>query len=262
MTPRIAVVTPYHRESAQVLGRCIDSVRAQSLQADHILVADGAPQDWVETRAGVQHVVVRRNSADFGDTPRSLGFMLGVRGDYDLLQFLDADNILLPGHFDAVLQMLRTTSADVLIARRRLLRPDGTELKVRLEEDWTLAHVDTSCFVFRRRAFALGLKWGFIPRPLGFCDDRVFYAMLRAANLAAAVLPRPSVGYTCMWPAVYHALGETPPQGCHDLSPYREQAQTWLRGLRPEERRRIEETLGIALSDIEHFSWMPPVAPD
>ena len=245
---RIAVVTPYHREEAAVLERCIDSVRAQAAPADHILVADGFPQSWVERHGHVHHVVLSRNSGDFGDTPRSLGFMFGVRSEYDILQFLDADNVLTPDHFGSVLECLARTRADLVVARRLLLRPDGSVLNARMDEDDRLAHVDTSCFAFWRTAFHVGLKWGFIPKALGHGDDRVFYAAVKSANLNIAFLATPTVGYTCLWAHVYRAVGEDPPPGCRDLKSYADHARRWWKDLDEERRQLIQKNLGITIN--------------
>lgn len=47
------IMTPYFRESPELLWRCIDSVAAQTVASEHILVADGVPQDWIdETNVG------------------------------------------------------------------------------------------------------------------------------------------------------------------------------------------------------------------
>lgn len=245
---RIAVVTPYHKEEAPILARCIDSVRAQAVPVDHILVADGFPQPWVEQHAHVHHIVLRRNSGDFGDTPRSLGFMLGVRNDYDILQFLDADNVLTPNHFSTALECFERTRADLVLARRVMLRPDGSILNVRMEEDERFEHVDTSCFVFWRTAFHVGLKWGFIPKPLGFSDDRVFYSAIKSTKLNTAVLATPTVGYTCMWAQVYLAVGEQPPPGCRDITPHLDQAQLWWKGLDNDRRQLIQNNLGVKIT--------------
>ena len=219
------------------------------MPVDHILVADGFPQSWVEQQEQVHHIILPRNSGDFGDTPRSLGFMFGVRNEYDILQFLDADNVLTPNHFSAVLECFTQTNADLVLARRMLLRPDHSVLNARIEEDDTLAHVDTSCFVFWRTAFHIGLKWGFIPKAFGYQDDRVFYAAVRNTKLKIGVLPLPTVGYTCMWAHIYRSVGEEPPAGCHDLSPYTERSRLWWKGLDTELRQLIQSNLGITIAE-------------
>ncbi|MDP2821844.1 MAG: glycosyltransferase [Sulfuritalea sp.] len=245
---RIAVVTPYYRETPETLGRCLDSIQAQGMPVDHILVADGFPQYWVESRSNIRHLVLRENSGDFGDTPRSLGFMLGIRNDYDIVQFLDADNVLEPEHFGVVLGCFSQTGADMIVARRKLLRPDGSVIDVRIEEDEELAHVDTSCFVFSRRSFHVGIRWGFIPRPLGFIDDRVFLGMVKKSGLNIAVLPKATVGYRCMWSHVYLLAGETPPPGCRNLQPHFEAAKQWWNGLSTDARASLQDDLGVTIN--------------
>jgi glycosyltransferase involved in cell wall biosynthesis len=245
---RIAVVTPYFQEDRETLKRCIDSVMAQSVPVDHVLVADGHPQAWVETYDHVDHLVLCKSSADYGDTPRSLGFLLAMRRDYDIIQFLDADNILFEGHFENVLTGFATTGADLLIARRYMLRPDGSIINWKVEEDEKLRHVDTSCFVFSRNAFTVGLKWSHIPRELGFIDDRVFFACVRNSKLKIAVLPNKTVGYTCMWPGVYRAIGENPPLGHRkSLQDRYDNAKAWWSTLDENRRQLIQRNLGASI---------------
>ncbi|MGE5202949.1 MAG: hypothetical protein ACM3O6_12890 [Acidobacteriota bacterium] len=179
---RLAVVTPYFNESTEVLQRCMASVRSQTVSVGHILVADGNPQYRIEAHADVTHVVLRQRAADFGDTPRCLGFVLGIRSEYDIIQSLDADNVLTPDHFAVTLEHFlgRSTTEypDVVVARRQMLRPDGSILTSSPPEEHAFRHVDTNCYVFYRTAFPFALKWSLIPRQLSFIDDRVFFAML------------------------------------------------------------------------------------
>jgi glycosyltransferase involved in cell wall biosynthesis len=44
---RYAIVTPYYKEDRALIERCIDCVCAQSIPTEHILVADGHPQSWI-----------------------------------------------------------------------------------------------------------------------------------------------------------------------------------------------------------------------
>ncbi|HLJ21046.1 MAG TPA: glycosyltransferase family A protein [Stellaceae bacterium] len=249
---RIAVVTPYFKESAEVLRRCLASVQSQGMPVDHVLVADGHPQYWVEDQPCVTHVVLRKSAADFGDTPRSVGFVVAMRREYDIIQFLDADVVLMPGHFDLVLSHFRglpeAEYPDLVVARRQMLRPDGSELAVRIGEDDALKHIDTSCYVFYRTAFHLGIKWSFIPKELGFMDDRVFFALMTRAGLRkVAINPAKTVGYTCWWTDLYKLAGEEPPPGSKNVEPYRAAAHAWWRTLDAHSKKVIETRLGLPI---------------
>ncbi|WP_369664130.1 hypothetical protein [Variovorax sp. V116] len=102
----MAVVTPYHREPAAVLRRCMQSVRAQSHpQVVHYMVADGLPQagllaEWPQVR----HIVLPQVNANFGCTPRGIGALCALADGADVACFLDADNLFLPGHVASVVQ--------------------------------------------------------------------------------------------------------------------------------------------------------------
>ncbi|WP_063058623.1 hypothetical protein [Nocardia sienata] len=54
------IVTPYFPGSPELLQRCIDSVVAQTVETEHILVADGTAQDWIDETNGRSAVCVAR----------------------------------------------------------------------------------------------------------------------------------------------------------------------------------------------------------
>src|SRR5574337_2079445 len=107
---KVAVVTPYFKEPAATLARCIDSVRKQHADREigeiaHILVADGHPQHWIDDLS-VRHLKLDRAHGDFGNTPRSIGAQLAASEGYDAIAFLDADNWLDPDHVAACVAVL------------------------------------------------------------------------------------------------------------------------------------------------------------
>lgn len=249
---RIAVVTPYFQESADVLRRCLASVQSQCVPVDHVMVADGHAQYWIEQQPRVTHIELRQGAADFGDTPRSVGFVVAMRREYDLIQFLDADNVLMPDHFEVVLSHFRgipeAEYPDLVVARRQMLRPDGSVLGITIDEDEALTHIDTSCYVLYRTAFHLGLKWALIPKQLGFMDDRVFFALMTRAGLRKIVgNPVKTVGYTCWWDDIYKLAGEEPPPNCRKLEPYREAARKWWAALDAHSKAVLEARLGLPI---------------
>lgn len=74
---KYAIITPYYKEERRLLERCIASVRNQTIGTDHFLVADGFPQDWIDT-TGVRHLKLDRSHGDGGNTPRGVGALLAV----------------------------------------------------------------------------------------------------------------------------------------------------------------------------------------
>ena len=250
---RIAVVTPYYNESREMLERCAASVRAQSVPVDQIFVADGDPQYWLEEAPNVAHIVLRKRTADYGDTPRSLGLVLGLRTGYDILQFLDADNFLAPDHFDETLRHFRgripSEYPDLVLAKRTMVRPDGSPIPVALPDEDAFQHVDTSCFVFYRTAFRVAIKWSLIPPQIGFMDDRVFFAVLsqRHPELKVAYNEAKTVRYTCLWESFYHDVGETPPANSKNLEAKIDAAQRWWRSLDDHAKDVVQRLLGIPI---------------
>jgi hypothetical protein len=244
---RLAIVTAYFNEDRATIERCIASVRAQTIPVEHILVADGQPQDWIPG-AGVRHVVLDRAHGDFGDTPRMIGLVLAIREEFDAIQFLDADNYVLPQHAAVAEALLNESGAHLLVLKRRFLRPDGSDLNFTIDEDEALQLIDTNCYLFTRPAFPTALKWALIPRALSFIGDRVFRSVFSKVGHPVAVASEPTVGYRCLWEGVYRAAGEEPPPGCRDLTEHREKAAAWWSELDDGRRAEIQAALGVRIS--------------
>jgi glycosyltransferase involved in cell wall biosynthesis len=205
------IVTPYFDESRAVLEACIASVARQTSPADHILVADGRPADWIDALP-VRHIRLDRNHNNNGNTPRAIGLMLGVAERYTGLALLDADNTLDPDHIETCLAAATgDPGCDYVVTRRRFVRPDGSELAIADEPVERL--VDTSCFFFREGSYAALPLWGTMPKPLSPICDRIFYHAIRQAGLRPAFTGRVTVNYLVKVASFYRALGEAPPPG-------------------------------------------------
>jgi glycosyltransferase involved in cell wall biosynthesis len=234
---RFAVVTPYYKEPRETLERCMASVRAQTVGCDHFLVADGFPQDWIGESA-VRHILLDRPHRDYGNVARGTGALLAVAEGYDGIGFLDADNYLDPDHVEACV-VAGQGGADLVVAKRRLVRPDGSDFHLAEEPD----HVDTSCWWFQPGSYHLLSLWVTIPREMTPIGDRVFSGLIDASRLTRAQAAKVTVNYTCMWEGVYRRFGETPPPGAKpdiDLPPVLE----WMSALSGEKRRVVAKACG------------------
>jgi len=238
---RYAIVTPYYREDRSLLERCIASVRKQSIAADHILVADGFPQAWLD-EAGVRHFKLDRHHGDFGNTPRGVGALIAIGEEYDAIGLLDADNWLEPDHIALCLAAARVTPApcDYVVARRTFRRPDETIMPIPEEP----GHVDTNCFFFLRGSFGVIPHWTTMPKNLSSFCDRYFYYMLCRHPFTAATVSKPTVNYHCLWGWMYRALGETPPP---DAKPSLDvdKPGRWLRSLNRRELEVASRLVGV-----------------
>lgn len=243
---RIAVITAYYKEPRVMLERCLCSVRAQTIEADHIVVADGHPQDWID-KSGVRHIRLDQSHGDYGNTPRGIGSLLAIAEDYDAICFLDADNWLAPDHFQLAIAAAEscTRPVDYVIAKRNMMRPDETIIPV--DDEPVESHVDTNCFVFFPGSFYMIQKFALVPRELAGIGDRIFYANLRDQKLLSTTLATKTVYYHCLWASIYAAIGETPPDGA---KPNIDQApmKAWLAALPPERRLAVSRRTGLDLA--------------
>ena len=241
------VVTPYLHEASALIVRCIASVKRQTTRTDHLVVADGCAQDWLD-REGVRHLRLDRTHADFGNAARGIGALLAVAEDYESIAFLDADNWLDPDHIERCIAASRSLpgeGCDFVVARRRWIRPDETVIENVPDEapEW---HVDTNCFVLLRGAFHLVSLWSSMPRELSAIGDRIFYTVLRNSGLSSASVERPTVNYRCLWEYVYRAAGEPPPPGAKpslDASAI----EAWLRSRSDRELEIASRLAGVRL---------------
>lgn len=228
---RIAVVTPYYKESRELIERCLASVRAQTMAAQHIVVADGHGQDWLDA-AGVRHIRLDRSHADYGNTPRSIGGQLAAAEGFDGIAFLDADNWFEPDHIATCVEALARENSDYVSAQRYWVRMDGTRMPVHVAEDDDWSHVDTNCFFLGTGAFHSIPRWGLMPKPMAMWCDRFYLASLRQEGLREARTAHPTVNYLCTWKNVFQSISEEPPAYAKDGVPI-ERMLTWLRSLRP-----------------------------
>jgi hypothetical protein len=242
---RPIVITPYYKEDPATIRRCMGSVRSQTVPAEHLLVADGHPQDWID-REPVRHLRLDRAHADAGNTPRGLGALLAAQEGFTAIMMLDADNWLEPEHVEVCLRAAAAKpDTDFVVAKRQFRRLDGSVMPIRDESLDT--HVDTNCFVYLPGAFHLLGIWLLMPRPMAPTGDRLIWSIVRTRQLSGVVLDGPvTVNYQCMWESLYRAVGETPPPGAKpndDLRPVRE----WLANLGDREREVLTRLVGVNL---------------
>jgi hypothetical protein len=234
---RFAVITPYHRETRGVIERCIDSVKAQSVAADHFLISDGVSQDWLDD-AGVTHIRLAHAHHDFGNTPRGIGAMLAVAQGYDGIGFLDVDNWYDRDHVQACRTAAR--DADLVIAQRRLWLGDGAPLDLPEEP----GHIDTNCFWFIAGSFHLVHYWASIPAAFAALGDRVFNRMIAGRALSMRLTEKITVNYVSHWQSHYHAVGKTPPPGAKPNIEV-QAALDWMLGLDLREQQLVERRCGV-----------------
>lgn len=227
MTARIAVITPYHRETVAMLRQCHDSIRAQQVAADHIMIADGHPLAEVG-QWPVLHMVLPRAHGDNGNTPRGLASLLARRNGYEFIAYCDADNWFHPGHLASLLALNAQSGRAVCTALRSFHALSGAPLPVCDADEDALRHVDTSCFLIHRTAFALLDIWLTMPPVLSPICDRVFLAHLLHRGQQPISSQQRSVAFRCRYAAHYRAAGVEPPP---DAKPdgFADAVWTWLR---------------------------------
>ena len=210
-------VTPYYKEDSKLIKRCLESVTNQSICCDHILIADGFPQKWIDD-TGVRHLVLDRSHGDAGNTPRGLGALLAIAEEYDGIGLLDADNWLERNHLEVCLNAANKmeggiANCDFIIAQRYFRRFDETIMPI----DEEAGHVDTSCFFFLPGSYSFLPQWSLMPKRVSAAGDRFFNAFIMQKNLRVATTSIKTVNYHNTYVYPYLSLGETPPPEAKEL---------------------------------------------
>lgn len=251
---RVAIATPYYKERADILRRCMDSVRAQTYpHVVHYMVADGLPQPEVMAEyPQVRHIVLPQAHANFGCTPRGIAAQCALAGEADVVCFLDADNLFLPDHVASVVRTYEQashagTSVDAVFSSRYIFLPGHEHLRMVPPSDEApgSAFVDTSCISLSRSAGFLWGAWCQLPRSITPICDRAMCWLMQHYQLHVAWTHQPTVLYESNWRAHYIQAGVPPPEeGLHDAY-----VRNAGQGLTPEELwglLRVRWTFGQA----------------
>ena len=223
---RVAVITPYFRESLEVLKQCHASVAAQNYSSLHVMVADGAPNpvldDWE-----IDHVQLPMSHADIGSTPRLIGSYHAIGLGYDAVAFLDADNWYRSDHIETLVALYKKTGAAFLSSGRILCRIDGTGMGPCPNTN-PEKFIDSSCMMFTRDGFFLLAHWCLMPPYAHLLGDRVMLHHVRSAGIKTAHSPEPSVFYRCMKAGAYILFGETAPEDAAPVPDYGAAHAKWI----------------------------------
>ncbi|MDP9057509.1 MAG: glycosyltransferase [Pseudomonadota bacterium] len=215
MTAGIAVVTPYYRESVEILRQCHRSVVDQ--KADHFMIADGFPVDEIDSW-DVQHIKLPRAHSDNGNTPRGLGSLLAKSQGYDFIAWLDADNWYHPGHLQSLLALHEQTGSTICSSFRSFHDLAGQPLDVTEADEDALQHIDTSCYLIHRSSFDVVGIWLDMPRELAPICDRVFLAQILRQGRSVQSTGLRSVAFRTQYACHYRAAGLPVPDGAKDAS--------------------------------------------
>ncbi|MBI2383982.1 MAG: glycosyltransferase [Gammaproteobacteria bacterium] len=208
---RVAVVTPFHRTRPDWLAQCHASVRRQTHACTHILVSDGSGEPPLAEFSG-QLVLLGRNHADFGDTPRAVGSMSAIGQGFDAIAYLDADNWYRPEHVATLVALHRSSGAAVCSSARTLHALDG-RLLGRCPETDGARFVDTNCLFLTRAAFPAASAWVLMPPEYHVVDDRWVWAWIRRQGWTTAHTGQPTAAYRTGWPHHYRLFSQPVPDG-------------------------------------------------
>ena len=197
-----------------------DSVLGQSLACDHILIADGHPQEDI-AKWNAQHIVLTNSHADNGNTPRGIGTNRARVKGYDFISYLDADNWFEPGHIQSLVNLYEQTQAPVCTSFRNFFALDDSPLNVSELDEESLMHVDTSCYLIHSSAFHLTDLWLKMPKSLGPLCDRVFLSYIKSQKITIKSTAQRTVNFRSQYEFHYLAAKKTTPENVKTREEFR-----------------------------------------
>ena len=219
---KVAVVTPYYRESFEILMRCHNSVKSQTYpDITHFLVADGFPNITCDKLQNfkiknnkktikVQHIKLPNSHNDAGATPRAIGALSAFSQQFDAVAFLDADNWYEPDHISEMVENMKANSSDAVIATRTIHALDETPLYVDTIESNGENMVDTNSWFLGRNTSRLMSFWITAPSQR-LVSDKIFFYACRQNNMKISRCLKPTVAYVTHWAWHYKQAGKLIP---------------------------------------------------
>lgn len=112
MTPLISFIITYHNEPEDYLRACMESIEALPLAQDEaeVIVVDDGSRNRINHHNKLFKIVRQEESGL--SVARNTG-IAQAQGRY--IQFIDADDYLVPSAYEAVLEQLRKASADIIL---------------------------------------------------------------------------------------------------------------------------------------------------
>lgn len=211
---KIFVITPYFMPDPDWLMQAHQSVVHQLQPAQHVLVNDGGPAFESPAFTGTQ-IVLKRNYADYGNTPRLIGCTHAISQGADAIAFLDSDNWYQPQHLENLVAFAKENQLDACASSRLLHRLDGTVI-VKCPIVNGKEYIDTNCLMILKPAFQFIITWGMAGQEQAAVTNQALWAQMRDAGARLGFLNRPTVCYRTRHASHYRMAGETPPPDAFD----------------------------------------------
>jgi len=207
---RIAVITPYYKETTSVLNRCHESVLSQTHDTIHIMVSDGSPHPMIDKWKNTEHLLLGNCHNDAGATPRAIGALSAFSRGYDAVAFLDADNTYSSDHIKIMHSIMQQNPCDVVAATRNICTTDGKFLYIDRIESTGTEFCDTNCMFISKSCINLLSCWVTNPS-IQLWSDRQFWNSLLQSNASIKQSLTPTVNYHSRWAWHYQHAGVAPP---------------------------------------------------
>lgn len=100
----VAIVTSCTDESRASIQRCIDAVRAQTVPTTHIVVTDGAKQEWIDAIPGVRQIPLDTPHPSRPLAPFAIGASIAAGESFDAIGIVEVDTVVVPDYVESCIE--------------------------------------------------------------------------------------------------------------------------------------------------------------
>lgn len=212
MTPSISFIVPIFQVQ-HYLHECIESLLAQSISKEIILIDDGSTDDSLSIALAYARqypfITVVHSTNQGLSAARNKGICL-ARGEY--LHFVDADDYLLGDYFNEIISVALQQSADLIRIQAELFY-EGTQkcspissLSIGTSRDYHLFSAHQACHSTVEKGWLPGVCWTLVKKEYllnnslffeegVYAEDQLFYLQLLTKVPNARVLECPQTIY-------------------------------------------------------------------
>lgn len=199
--PTIDVIVPSYNQQ-EYLPDCIESILAQTLKPNRIIIVDdGSTDDSLEIARKYPVEVISQVNKGL-PSARNTGIMNSTA---DYCFFLDADDIILDNCLEKISDRIKETGVDIVAPSLKefgignatvILKPD-----ISLEDFKKGNHLGYFCAIKRSKLLEIG---GFSPRMLWGWEDYHLWINLFARGVTVSVIQEPLVLYRVKEKSMIH----------------------------------------------------------
>lgn len=188
-TPQVAIIVPIYNV-VTYLSRCLDSLVAQTIPIELVLVDDGSTDasgaiaDWYASKYDFVHVIHQANAGQ--GAARNIGL---AASSAPFVAFVDSDDYVAPTYAEKLLSAIRSCQADIAVCMYTMIVESGLRLRAFSPRLLPAALTGAKALHLSLRDFSIkSYTWNKLFRRTLFTDRNITFPSIMFEDMAT--MPR------------------------------------------------------------------------